>query len=360
LWSWLVTPGRLVWKSIVDNLADRAAAKMLVAATSAAGAVSGSVSAGQLAQTELNGAGAAFPAPLYQKWFEDFEQLHPGVRVRYDAIGSQRGIESLSAGKVDFAGSDVAPELLTGAAPAAPMRRVPATLGAVVAIYNLQGAVQDLHFTPEALAGIYLGQIHRWNDAAIRGSNKGVNLPDAEIVVVHRSEGSGTTWVWSNYLSKVSKEWAWTVGRGASLRWPTGMGVEGTEGVAETVAKTPNSIGYVELTYAIQRQLSFAGIRNRVGEFVHADLDSLAEAARSSIAGSDLPADITDPPGRNAYPIATFTWLLIPPSTGDPAKAAALKELLSWILTSGQKESSAVGYVPLPRATAEDELRGLQ
>ena len=355
LWSWLVTPGRFEWKNIVDDLADRAVAKLLDAAQSAAAPASGLAASGRLAQTTLAAGGATFPAPLYQKWFEDFEELHPSVRIRYDRIGSQLGTDNLLAGKLDFAGADVAPELLSPQASAASLRRVPSVLGAVVAIYNLNGAVQDLHFTPDALAGIYLGRIRRWNDPAIRASNKGVDLPDAEIAVVHRSDGSGTTWVWSDYLSRVSAAWSSTVGRGAELHWPTGTGAQGNDGVAAAVQSTPNSIGYVELAYAIQRQLSFAGVRNRSGQFVHADLDSLAEAART--AGGSDPADITDPPGRNAYPIATFTWLLFPSSVADPAKRAALHELVRWILTSGQKECSALGYLPLPRAIAETQLR---
>jgi len=355
-----VTPGRLVWKDIVDDLADRAAARLLAAAAPSAATVSGPPAADRLARTDLHGAGATFPGPLYQKWFEDFGDLHPGVHIRYDRVGSQAGTDELLAHRLDFAGADIAPELLTSA-PVLSLHRIPSVLGAVVVVYNLNGAVSDLHFTPEALAGIYLGKIRRWNDPEIRVSNRDVNLPDAPIVVVHRSDGSGTSWVWSDYLSKVSAAWSAAVGRGATLPWPIGVGAAGNDGVADAVVKTPFSIGYVELAYAIQRQLSFAGIRNRAGEYIHADLDSLAAAVASTGSTGDvLPADITDPPGRNAYPIATFTWLLIPAKTADPAKRAALHELLRWILTSGQKECSALGYLPLPHATAEAELRLLE
>lgn len=357
LWSWLATPGRMAWNNIVENLADQATHKLEEAQESGAIVAGNPAPSDSLAQTELLGAGATFPAPLYQKWFEDFEGLHPGVHIRYAPVGSERGTERLVAGQLAFAGSDVAPELMTDTQSASHLRRVASVLGAVVPVYHLDGSVQDLHFTSEALAEIYLGRVRRWNDAAIRRSNPGVHLPDADIVVIHRSDGSGTTWWWSDYLSKVSRDWSSSVGRGVTLHWPAGSGVEGSEGVAETVEKTPNSIGYVELAYAVQRQLSFAAVRNRSGEYVHADLDSLEEAAKS--AGGGVAGDITDPPGRNAYPIAAFTWLLTPSETRDAAKTAALAELLRWVLTSGQKECSALGYAPLPRETAEEQIRML-
>jgi phosphate ABC transporter phosphate-binding protein len=356
LWSWLVTPGSLHWKSIVDELADRGADKLLEAARSPTTSSSGTSEADKLGHTELTGAGATFPAPLYQKWFEDFEQIHPGVTVRYAPVGSQAGVDRLTAGDLDFAGSDVAPDVAGGAAPGAKLRRVASVMGAVVPIYNLPGDVRDLHFTPQALADIYLGKVRRWNDPEIRQSNHGANLPDADIVVVHRQDGSGTTWVWSGFLSKVSPAWASAVGRGVVLHWPVGLAAEGNEGVAETVQKTPNSIGYAELAYAIQRQLSFAGVRNHAGQYVHADLDSLDAAARS--AGADN-ADISDAPGKNAYPIAAFTWLVLPAETKDPAKKAALDEMLRWVLTTGQKECSALAYEPLPREIAAAQLREL-
>lgn len=359
LWSWLVTPGRLAWKSIVDDLADHAASRLLEAVTGSAAPGSSEGGASPLAHTELAGAGATFPGPLYQEWFEDFEQLHPGVRVQYRRVGSQTGTDELITGKLDFAGADIAPELLTSA-PVSSLRRVPSVLGAVVAAYNLNGAVEDLHLTPEALAGIYLGRIRRWNDPEIRRSNKGVDLPDAPIVVVHRSDGSGTTWVWSDYLSKVSPAWSSALSRGATLAWPVGIGADGNDGVADTVQKTSFSIGYVELAYAIRYQLNCAAVRNRSGEFVHADLDTIAAAAGSTDAGNEASADITDAPGRHAYPIATFTWLLVRSEAPDAAKRAALLELLRWILTVGQKECSALGYLPLPRPIAEAQLRLLE
>ncbi|MGA9673181.1 MAG: phosphate ABC transporter substrate-binding protein PstS [Terracidiphilus sp.] len=359
LWSWLVTPGNLVWNNIVDDLAGRAVKKLVEASASGSAQPSAPTVSSRLEQTSLSGAGATFPAPLYLKWFEDFEALHTGVHIRYSPIGSQLGDEQLADGQRDFAGSDVAPEVAIGPVRAGGMRQFAAVLGAVVPIYNLNGVTRDLHLTPETLADIYLGRVRRWNDPAIRRSNKDVDLPDVDIAVVHRSDGSGTTWVWSDFLSKVSPDWLSRVGRGTTLHWPVGLGAEYNQGVTEAVQKTPNSIGYVELAYAIQHDLSFAGVRNRAGEFVHADLESLAEAAKETGAGNQPPTSITDAPGKYAYPIAAFTWIILPAKTQDPAKSAALIELLRWVLTSGQKECSALGYVPLPRELAASQLRSL-
>jgi phosphate ABC transporter phosphate-binding protein len=356
LWSWLVSPGRLTWSNIVDELAGRAADKMIEAGKAAPVTVS-ATSTSAHPQTTLTGGGATFPAPLYKKWFQVFEELHPGMYLQYSPTGSQSGLESLVAGKLDFAGSDVAPAVAVGAADAANLRRFATVLGAVVPIYNVKGVTQDLRFTPEALAEIYLGRVRRWNDPEIRRSNKGVNLPDDEIVVVHRSDGSGTTWVWSDYLSKVSSTWSSSVGRGTTLHWPVGTGAEHNEGVAEAVKHTPNSIGYVELVYAIQHDLSFGAVRNRAGEYVRADLDSLAEAAKVPGANGEPPPSITNAVGKYAYPISTFTWIVVPARLADATKRAATTELLRWMLTSGQKECSALAYAPLPRDVTDAQLR---
>jgi len=356
LWSWLVTPGKHAWSNIIDDLAGRAAGKLIEAAHSGS-ALSAPVSKpSSLAQTTLRAAGASFPAPLYLKWFEDFEQLHPGVRIQYSPIGSQRGNERLAGGDLDFAGSDVAPEVALGSGRASDLRRFATVLGAVVPIYNMKGIKQDLRFTPETLADIYLGRVRRWNDPAIRSTNKGVKLPDAEIVVVHRSDGSGTSWVWSDYLCKVSPAWSASAGRGTTVKWPVGIGAERNEGVADAVRDTPNSIGYVELTYAIQHQISFGSVRNRAGEYIGASYESVAEAARESVRNSSPDLTITDASGKGAYPIASFTWIVLPEKTADPAKRAAIAELLRWALTSGQKDCAALGYVPLPREIAERQL----
>jgi phosphate ABC transporter phosphate-binding protein len=359
LWSWLVTPSRLAWSNVVDDMASHAARKLIEGGESNSASASPQSPASPLAHTELKAAGATFPAPLYQKWIEDFEQLHPEVRVSYKPVGSQLGIDMLAAGNLDFAGSDVAAESLGNTVAASQVRRIATVLGGVVPIYNLKGVSRDLRLTPGILADIYLGRVRRWNDPEIRRFNKGLDLPDAEIAVVHRADGSGTSWVWSDFLSKVSPAWSTTVGRGTTLQWPVGAGAEYNEGVAETVQSTPNSIGYVELTYAIQRELTFASVRNQAGEFIRADLDSLADAARESRADGLTPQAISNSPGKHAYPIAAFTWIIVSSKSADPAKRAALVELLRWILTAGQKECSALGYAPLPRETAESELRML-
>ena len=359
LWSWLATPSKRTWSNIIDNLADEAAKKLIEAAESAPVRSTSPVPKSALAQTSLLGAGATFPAPLYQKWFEDFEQSHPGVHFQYSPVGSQLGEDRLAAGELDFAGSDVAPDVAAGAGRTPNLRRFATVLGAVVPIYNIQGVTQNLRFTPKTLADIYLGRVRRWNDPEIQGSNKGVHFPDAEIAVIHRSDGSGTSWVWSDYLSKVSPAWLSTVGRGTTLSWPVGTGAKYNEGVADAVQHTLNSIGYVELTYAIQHQLSYGAVRNRAGEFIRADLDSLAEAARTSGAAAEPATTITDPQGKYAYPISAFTWIVVPAQTTDPAKRAALTDLLRWVLTSGQNECSALGYAPLPRETVDRELRML-
>jgi phosphate transport system substrate-binding protein len=358
LWSWLATPSRARWKSIVDDLSGHAA-RRLIDAANAAGAPPAQPLSGAIAEISLNGAGATFPEPLYRKWFEDFEQTHPGVHIRYSPVGSQMGNEMLARGEVDFAGSDVVPGLAVGTASASNMRMVASVVGGVVPIYNLKGVTAELRFTPEALAGIYLGHIRRWNDPEIRKSNKGAALPDAGIVVVHRSDGSGTTWVWSDYLSRISSEWSKAVGRGTTLHWPVGNGAERNEGVAQSVRSTPNSLGYVELTYAIQNQLGYGSVRNRSGDFVRADLDSVAAAARGA-APTDRTASIVDSADKDAYPISAYTWLVIRDENTDPARHAALIELLRWALTSGQKESSALGYAPLPRNIAEKQLQAVQ
>ena len=257
LWSWLATPSKHAWNNVVDDLAASAASKLIETSASVPKPSASPATYCALVQTSLQAAGASFPAPLYLKWFEDFEQLHPGVKIHYSPVGSQSGEERLAAGAIDFAGSDIAPEVALSSARPSDLRRFATVLGAVVPIYNIKGVTQDLRFTPETLADIYLGRVRRWNDPEIRNTNKGVKLPDAEIAVVHRSDGSGTSWVWSDFLSKVSPAWSASAGRGTVLHWPVGTGAERNEGVANAVKNTANSIGYVELTYAIQHQVSF-------------------------------------------------------------------------------------------------------
>jgi len=298
---------------------------------------------------------------VYQKWFEAYEKQNAGVHVTYEAIGSEAGIRLLGEGSLDFAASDMplSDEKLRQLGRKA--SHIATVLGGVVPIYNVTGLQKDLNFTPEILAGVYLGKIRKWNDPAIRAVNHGAALPNEEIAVVHRSDGSGTTFVWTDYLSKLSPEWKATVGSGVTVDWLVGMGARGNEGVADSVQKTRNSIGYVELIYAIQHKLSFGTVRNAAGQFVQASLAGVTAAAESlSFEGtSDFRISLTNAPGKQAYPIASFTWLLIPRESGDAPKRAALLSILRWVLTSGQKQCSALGYAPLPAAVAESELRTL-
>jgi phosphate ABC transporter phosphate-binding protein len=358
LWSYLVTPSKFGTSSIIQDLADQMATR-LVGALENKEKTPSSPANERAAECHLSAAGATFPAPLYQKWFESFQQRYPKSQLSYNAVGSEAGLRLLEAGKVDFAASDVPLSDQQIAGSKNMPLHFPTILGAVVPIYNLKGVEHTLNFTGETLAGIYLGRIKNWNDPKIRDANKNASLPSNEIVVVHRSDGSGTTFVWTDYLSKISPGWKSSVGTATSVKWPVGTGVEGNEAVAAMVQQTPNSIGYVELVYALRQQLSFGAVRNAAGEFVQADLSSLAAAATGAAGQmtSDFRVSITNAPGKGAYPIATFTWWLVPADWGGAGKKAAFLELLQWMLTSGQKESSALGYAPLPREIVNRELQ---
>jgi len=300
----------------------------------------------------LDGAGATFPAVIYTRWISEYEKV-TGVRVNYQSIGSGGGIKSISDRTLDFGATDgpMTDEQL--AAAKGPMVHVPMVMGAVVPTYNLASVEQTLRFTPEALAGIFLGEIARWNDPRIASANPGVTLPDADITVVHRSDGSGTTYIWVDYLSKVSPAWASKVGRGTSVSWPVGVGGKGNEGVAGAVKQTPNSIGYVELIYAIQQKLPAGQVRNSSGAFVAPDLDSVSKAAEGVTLAPDLRASITDPGNAAAYPIAGFTWLLAYAEMPDRAKALALTRYMWWALHDGQRYAKDLGYAPLPADVVE-------
>jgi len=301
------------------------------------------------AQTTLSGAGATFPAPLYDKWFRAFEQRYPDWRVHYDAVGSEAGIHAFRQGATDFAASDMPLDDRELSALGRPVLQFPTAIGAVVPIYHLEGVAADLRFTPESLAGIFLGRIRRWNDPALQSANRGVRLPNHEIAVVHRSDGSGTTYIFTDYLTKVSSEWK-TIGAGATVPWPVGAGAEHNEGVAEAVQRTPFSIGYVEFIYALQNHLSYGSVRNPAGHFVHADLDTIPAAAAdcASTMPPHFQLSITAAPGRNSYPISGFTYLLISAHTGNQEKDRLLRALLDWVLSSGQRQSAALGYGSLP------------
>jgi len=345
LWSYLVTPSSSTISNIRRNLADQLAAKLLAAMHDAA--LASPNRPAQSASHVLKIAGATFPAPLYRAWIDAFQQHHPDVHITYNSIGSEAGIQQLHDNKITLAASDVPLSDLYMSQMPVKLLQFATVIGAVVPVYNLPQAALDLRFTPEILAGIYLGKIRKWNDPAIRAINHGVALPDADIFVVHRADGSGTTFAFTDFLSKTVPAWKTAPGSGTTITWPTGHPAPGNDGVASLVEKTPNSIGYVELSFAIQRQLSYGTVRNAAGNFTQANLITLAAAAASS--SSDILIPITNAPGRDAYPIAAYTWLLVPQTFPDPAKKSAVADLLDWILTSGQKECSALAYNPLPK-----------
>lgn len=309
----------------------------------------------------INAAGATFPYPIYSKWFDEYHKMHPGTQINYQSIGSGGGIRQLQAGTVDFGASDMPLKDDQLAKFSQPILQFPTVLGAVVPTYNIPGVNAELKFTPQALAGIYLGRITKWNDPEIKSSNAGVNLPGNDIIVVHRSDGSGTTFIWTDYLSKVSPEWKSRVGSNTSVRWPVGLGGKGNEGVSGIVKQTPNSIGYVELIYALQNNLSYGRVRNSSGDFVKASLASVTAAA-SGVAdemAKDIRVSITDPPGKAAYPICSFTYLLIPKKIQDPQKARTIKGFLRWMLHDGQGMVEALNYARLPKAVVAIEMKSL-
>ncbi len=301
------------------------------------------------AQMLMNGAGATFPYPIYSKWFDEYIKVDPSVRFNYQSIGSGGGIRQIMERTVDFGASDgpMTDELLRKAP--GELLHIPTVLGAVVATYNLPGNPK-LRFTPDLLADIFLGKVTKWNDPRITSVNPGVSLPDTAIIMVHRSDGSGTTYIWVDYLSKVSKEWEQRVGRGTSVNWPVGLGGKGNEGVAGQVKSTPGAIGYVELAYATKNNLPGAAVRNQAGKFVQPSIQSTTAAAAG--AAKNLPADfrisLTNPPGDDAYPIASFTWLLVYKDQPHQVKGQALVKFLWWAIHDGQKYTSDLLYAPLP------------
>lgn len=317
------------------------------------------------AQTALTGAGATFPAPIYQKWFSDYRAVAPNVQINYQAIGSGGGIRNITEGVVDFGASDGP---MTDQQIATYKQKngfgilhFPTVLGAAVPIYNVPGVSKELNFTPEALAGIFLGEIKNWNDPKIAQANPGVKLPNTSIIVMHRSDGSGTTYVWTDYLSKVSAQWKAKVGRNTSVRWPVGLGGKGNDAVAALVKQQKGAIGYVELIYAVKNHLAFGKVKNKAGKFVKADLPSVTAAA-ASVANS-MPADfrvsITDAPGATAYPISSFTWLLIPEHIQDAAKRKVLVDLLKWAITKGQNGVESLEYAKLPPQVVAKEEKAI-
>jgi phosphate transport system substrate-binding protein len=316
-------------------------------------------------QVLINGAGATFPTPIYSKWFSEYHRKFPQIQINYQSIGSGGGIRQMIEGTVDFGATDgpMTDEQLQQAK--TKILHFPTVLGAVVPAYNIAGVTQDISFTPESLAGIFLGKITKWSDPELKKANPGLNLPDQNIVVIHRSDGSGTTYVWVDYLSKVSPEWKSKVGVNTSVNWPVGLGGKGNEGVAGLVKQTPNSIGYVELIYAVQNNMGYGKVRNAAGMVIKADLASVTAAAAGAV--QNMPADfrvsITNAAGKDAYPISSFTWLLIPSKIPDPAKKKALSDFLQWMLTDGQNMVEALSYARLPQeviAMEQKALAGIQ
>ncbi len=313
----------------------------------------------------INAAGATFPYPIYSKWFDVYHQKNGGIQINYASVGSGAGIAQLTNGTVDFGASD------------GPMNddqikdfkdkrgvgvlHFPTVLGAAVPTYNVPNVNTDLNFTQKALAGIYLGTITKWNDPEITGANKGVNLPATDIVVVHRSDGSGTTYIWTDFLSKVSPEWASKVGKKTSVNWPVGLGGKGNEGVSGLVKQTPGAIGYVELIYVIQNNMTYGKVQNADGKFVKADLAGVSAAAAGAAKSmpDDFRVSITNAPGAAAYPISSFTWLLIPEKIPDGSKRDAIKGFLKWMLTDGQEFNEGLSYARLPKPIIAKELKAI-
>jgi len=312
-------------------------------------------------QTLINGAGATFPYPIYSKWFDEFHKLHADVQINYQSIGSGGGIRQLEAGTVDFGASDQPMNDEQLKKQKTPVLHFPTVLGGVVPTYNIPGVNAELSFTQETLAGIFLGAVKKWDDPAIAKANPGVKLPAEDIVVVHRSDGSGTTFIWTDFLSKVSPEWHTKVGSSTSVQWPVGLGAKGNEGVSRLVKETPNSVGYVELIYAVNNHLAYGRVRNSSGAFVKADLASVTAAAAGAAANmpDDFRVSITNAPGKTAYPIASFTWLLVPTKIQDAAKRTSLVEFLKWMLGPGQKMTEALSYAPLPKSVVSKELKAI-
>jgi phosphate transport system substrate-binding protein len=297
----------------------------------------------------LNGAGATFPYPMYSKWFSEYNKLHPDIQFNYQSIGSGGGIRQVLAGTVDFGATDgpMTDEQLSQAK--AKILHIPTVLGADVPAYNIPGVTEELKFTPELLANIFLGKITSWSDAALAKANPGVNLPNQPIIVIHRSDGSGTTYIFTDYLSKVSPDWKNQVGKGTSVKWPVGLGGKGNEGVAGMIRQMQGSIGFIELIYAVNNKIAYGSVKHAGGEFVKASLASVTAAAASvKTMPADFRVSITNAPGKDAYPIASFTWLLIPTPSKDAAKGKMIADFLNWMVEDGQKMTADLSYAPLP------------
>lgn len=322
----------------------------------------GSQASAATSSVDINGAGATFPNPIYSKWFSDYNKLHPNVRINYQPIGSGGGIKQLSSQTVFFGATDgpMTDEQIKNAP--GPILHFPTVLGGVVPVYNIPGVTAELKFPGAALAAIFLGKIKKWNDPALMKANPGVALPATDIVVVHRSDGSGTNYIFCDFLSKVSPEFQQKVGVATSVQWPAGVGGKGNEGVAGLVRQTPGAIGYVELIYATQNQIAYGSVQNAAGEYVRATVESVTASADA--AAANMPADfrvsITNAPGKGVYPISSFTWLLLYQNPTDKVRGRIMVDVLKWALSDGQKAAPALGYAPLPQKVIEQELQALQ
>jgi phosphate transport system substrate-binding protein len=354
VWSYLATPpassrdvskdlSTLIVKKLVEGLAQGEAPP----------------GAAPLSQptTTLKGAGATFPFPVYEKWFTNYRRENPALQITYEPIGSEAGVRRLLANSIDFAASD-SPQAIHELSPGDDGKYLffPSVVGAVVPVVNLPGLSGDIAFTPEALAGIYLGKIKKWNDPILTRANRGLHLPDLDIVVVHRAEGSGTSYAWTDYLSKTSPEWKAQVDTSLIPKWPTGLGADGNDGVSKLVKEQSGSIGYVEFIYALQNHLSYGRVRNRNGEFIIASLESIAAAVSHSVKISgDFKVSIVDAPGAGVYPISTFTWVVVSSHIEDAAKRKALTGFLQWMVGPAQRQAAALGYLPIPKDVASRE-----
>lgn len=303
-----------------------------------------------LGQTTIFGAGSTFVSPIMSKWAEQYHKVHPDIQISYLANGSGAGIGLTLTGMVDFGGTDAPVSDAQLAQAAVKVSHFPVILGADVPAYNLPEVQTQLRFTGPVLANIFLGKIKNWNDPAIAASNPGVRFPDRPILVVHRQDGSGTTYIWADYLSKVSPEWKGKVGKGTSVKWPVGIGANGNEGVSEAIRNTQGSLGYIELSYAEKKKIAFGSVQNADGAFISASISGIEEAASSV---KEIPADfrvsISNAPGRNAYPVASFSWILVPNHPKDPRRRKIVMDFLAWALTDGQSFAEDLYYSPLPR-----------
>jgi phosphate transport system substrate-binding protein len=303
-------------------------------------------------QVSLTGAGASFPAPLYQRWFSEYNKVNPSVQVSYQSVGSGAGVEQFIKETVDFGASDVAMKDDEIAKVQKGVVLLPMTAGSIVLAYNLPG-VQELKLSRQAYVDIFLGKITKWNDPAIASANSGATLPDKAISVIHRSDGSGTTGVFTEHLSAVSPEWKEKVGAGKTVEWPTGVGAKGNEGVTAQLKQTEGAIGYVEYTYAKEQNIPAASLENKAGKFVAASSESASSTLQAVTLPENLRAFITDPEGDGSYPIVTYTWILAYQQYQDPAKLKAFKDVVTWALNDGQKISGELGYVPLPETVVD-------